>query len=417
MDNKKDIESLIEIAKSQNYKINLSMILISLKVETEEIPEIIETFANEGIEVITDDVELESENNVVDNDPNVVPFDPSKIDIESKALTIDSILKKIKYEELELDSSFQRKAGLWTPKQKSQLIESLLLKIPLPTFYFDASNDEKWQIIDGLQRISTLKDFAVDKSLTLVGMEFLKDLNGTKYDDLPRSLQRRLEETNVNTYIVKPTTPKNVKFNIFKRINTGGLILEPQEIRNALYQGKASEYLLKLSKNIQFLEATGYSIKPTRMLDREFCLRYVSFTELSLDSYTGNLDDFLNSGMDYLGKITEDKLNTIESNFSRNMTAAKKIFGQYAFRKVINGRRGPVNKAFFEMWAYTLNKLSDTEIDNLISKKSLVQDAFFNLFDDYRFMNNIKAADKTSVNNRINSIVELVKQFISGENK
>lgn len=414
MDNKKDIEALIEIAKSQNYKINLSMVLISLKIETEEIPDIIEIFANEGIEVITDDVELESDGDVLDNDPNVVPFDPSKIDIESKALTIDSILKKIKYDELELDSSFQRKAGLWTVKQKSQLIESLLLKIPLPTFYFDASNDEKWQIIDGLQRISTLKEFAVDQTLTLTGMEFLKDLNGSKYDKLPRSLQRRLEETNVNTYIVKPTTPKNVKFNIFKRINTGGLVLEPQEIRNALYQGQASEFLLRLSKNENFLKATGNSIKPTRMLDREFCLRYVAFTELSLDSYTGNLDDFLNSGMDYLGKVDEDKLNVIETSFSRNMNSAYELFGQYAFRKVINGRRGPVNKSFFEMWSYTLNNLSDTEIDCLLSKKSLVQDSFFNLFDDYRFMNNIKAADKTSVNNRINSIVELVKKLLKG---
>ena len=414
MDNKKDIESLIEIAKSQNYKINLSMVLISLKIKTEEIPDIIEIFANEGIEVITDDVELESDGDVLDNDPNVVPFDPSKIDIESKALTIDSILKKIKYDELELDSSFQRKAGLWTVKQKSQLIESLLLKIPLPTFYFDASNDEKWQIIDGLQRISTLKEFAVDQTLTLTGMEFLKDLNGSKYDKLPRSLQRRLEETNVNTYIVKPTTPKNVKFNIFKRINTGGLVLEPQEIRNALYQGQASEFLLRLSKNENFLKATGNSIKPTRMLDREFCLRYVAFTELSLDSYTGNLDDFLNSGMDYLGKVDEDKLNVIETSFSRNMNSAYELFGQYAFRKVINGRRGPVNKSFFEMWSYTLNNLSDTEIDCLLSKKSLVQDSFFNLFDDYRFMNNIKAADKTSVNNRINSIVELVKKLLKG---
>ena len=415
MDNKKDIEALIEIAKSQNYKINLSMVLISLKIETEEIPDIIEIFANEGIEVITDDVELESDGDVLDNDPNVVPFDPSKIDIESKALTIDSILKKIKYDELELDSSFQRKAGLWTVKQKSQLIESLLLKIPLPTFYFDASNDEKWQIIDGLQRISTLKEFAVDQTLTLTGMEFLKDLNGSKYDKLPRSLQRRLEETNVNTYIVKPTTPKNVKFNIFKRINTGGLVLEPQEIRNALYQGQASEFLLRLSKNENFLKATGNSIKPTRMLDREFCLRYVAFTELSLDSYTGNLDDFLNSGMDYLGKVDEDKLNVIETSFSRNMNSAYELFGQYAFRKVINGRRGPVNKSFFEMWSYTLNNLSDTEIDCLLSKKSLVQDSFFNLFDDYRFMNNIKAADKTSVNNRINTIVELVKNLLQGD--
>ena len=415
MDNNKDIDSLIEIAKSQNYKINLSMILISLKkVETDAIPTIMEIFADEGLEVITGDVEIDDQDITSGNDPNVIPFDPSKIEIESKMLPIDSILKKIKYEELELDSSFQRKPGLWSSKQKSQLIESLLLKIPLPTFYFDASNDDKWQIIDGLQRVSTLKEFAVDQSLKLIGMEFLKDLNGLTFEKLPRSLQRRLEETNIYAYIVKPTTPKNVKFNIFKRINTGGLVLEPQEIRNALYQGQASEFLLKLSKNNQFLKATGNSIKPTRMLDREFCLRYVIFTELNLDDYTGNLDDFLNSGMDYLGKISSDQLNDIEEKFSRNMNYAYQLFEQYAFRKVINGRRGPVNKSFFEMWSHILNKLSNEQIDILVNKKSEVQTAFFNLFSDYTFMNYIKASDKTSVNNRINTVFNLVNNFIEG---
>lgn len=211
MNNSKDIEALIEIAKNQNYRINLSMILISLKIEQDSIPDIIEQFNNEGIEVITEDVEIDNDDSLSDNNPDVIPFDPAKIDIESKMLPINTIITKIRYEELELDSSFQRKAGLWTPKQKSQLIESLLLKIPLPTFYFDASNDDKWQIIDGLQRISTLKEFVVDQTLLLTGMEFLKDLNGLSYEKLPRSLQRRLEETNVYAYIVKPTTPKNVK--------------------------------------------------------------------------------------------------------------------------------------------------------------------------------------------------------------
>ena len=178
----KDIESLIEIAKKQDYKINLSMILITLKLKTDEIQDIIDIFNAEGIDVVSEDVEVDNEDIVSDDALNVIPFDPSKIEIENKMLPIDSILKKIKYNELEFDSSFQRKAGLWNPIQKSQLIESILLKIPLPTFYFDASDDDNWQIIDGLQRISTLKEFAVEQTLSLSGMEFLKDLNGFKYD-------------------------------------------------------------------------------------------------------------------------------------------------------------------------------------------------------------------------------------------
>ena len=90
--------------------------------------------------------------------------------------TIDSIIKRIKNDELEFDSSFQRKAGLWNQIQKSRLLESIFLKIPLPAFYFDASNDDKWQIIDGLQRITTIKEYVVEQEFPLTGMEFLKDL-------------------------------------------------------------------------------------------------------------------------------------------------------------------------------------------------------------------------------------------------
>ena len=308
---KKELEALKDIAIKQDYKINLSMILITLDNRKEELEEVLYFFAQNGIDIINEDVEPDYSVSTDENDSKVIPFDPSKIDIKMDKITVDSIIKRIENEELEFDSSFQRKSGLWNKKQKSQLIESIFLKIPLPAFYFDASDDDKWQIIDGLQRIGTIKEYVVDKTFALTGMEFLKDLNGAKFDELPRALQRRIEETNLNAYLVNPSTPKNVKFNIFKRINTGGLILYPQEIRNALYQGQASEFLLKLSENEEFKEATDNSILSERMLDREFCLRFVVFTQLSIDDDYTVLDEFLNKGMDYLNAASFETLDFI----------------------------------------------------------------------------------------------------------
>jgi hypothetical protein len=415
---KKDLLSLEEIAKKQGCKINLSIIFITIKCNEDEKQEIIDYFLQKGIEIINEDVEPDSEDFEDDTiiDTKVNPFDPSKIDIKMDKMVVESIIKRIKNKELEFDSSFQRKAGLWSKKQKSQLIESILLRIPLPAFYFDASDDDKWLIIDGLQRISTLKEFVVDESFVLTGMEFLSDLDGLKYSELPRALQRRIEETNINAYLVNPSTPKNVKFNIFKRINTGGLVLEPQEIRNALYQGQATKFIQALSQTQNFITATDGSIKTDRMLDREFCLRYVAFTQLSLDEYNGNLDDFLNSAMDYLSKLTENELSEIMLKFQKVMDICKTIFEKNTFRKISgDGRRRPINKALFEGWSYIIINMQEEDINILVKKQNYVMDTFQKLCDDYIFQNALRASDKTSINYRLKSIKMLVDNVLSEE--
>ncbi len=207
------------------------------------------------VEVVYDDVEIESNGESFRN--KIIPFDPSQIDISMQSMTMDSLVKRIKNEEINLNTDFQRRGGLWTKVQKSQLIESLLLKIPLPAFYFDAGVDDEWLIIDGLQRISTIKEFMIDKTFKLKGMEFFGDLEGVGFDDLPRVFVRRIEETNLVVFTVKRGTPLNVKYNIFNRINTGGLELNSQEIRHALNQGKAVEILKDLSAREEFKMATG----------------------------------------------------------------------------------------------------------------------------------------------------------------
>ena len=413
-----DIRKLEDIAVTQGNRLNLSIILITLKCEAKDISEIIDYFSEKGIEVVNEDVEVESENIVPegnDIDDIVTPFDPSKIDIKMDKITVDSIVKRIKNQELEFDSAFQRKCGLWSTKQKSQLIESMLLKIPLPAFYFDASDDDKWQIIDGLQRIGTIRDFVVYQKFALTGMEFLKDFNGCKFDQLPRALQRRIEETNLNAYLVNPSTPKNVKFNIFKRINTGGLVLESQEIRNALYQGQATQFLLELSKMACFKKATDGSVKVDRMLDREFCLRYVAFTQLDIEKYNGNLDDFLGMAMEFLSKATQEQLVQIKKGFQSTMENCFDLFGKFAFRRLnTESRRGPVNKALFEVWSKTILNLNREEVNLLIKEKQRVIQKFTALCNTYEFQNAIRAGDKTSVKNRFKMVLSVVNEIIYG---
>ena len=317
------------------------------------------------------------------NDESVVlmekPFDPTLIKIETKTPSLDTLIKRVNRGTIQMntDSYFQRQADLWDKTKQSRLIESILIRFPLPAFFFDASDDNNWLIVDGLQRLSSLRNFAVKKSLKLKNLEFLTHLNGSGWDDLPDNLQRTIEESQVVIYKILPGTPADVKFNIFKRINTGGLILESQEIRHALFQGKPAAFITELAQVDAFKEATGHKIKTHRMLDRDFANRFLSFFLLGVNNYGTkeygqDLDTFMSKAMATIDHKTDHELAEIKNTFSEAMKLAKTIFGQETFRKVYRKykRIPPINKALFDALATQLALLSEGERNSLKKNKS-----------------------------------------------
>jgi hypothetical protein len=110
------------------------------------------------------------------------PFDPARIRVDTKPMVISLLMDRIRNKEIDLTPGFQRKGGIWSTKAKSQLVESLLIRIPLPAFYMDGSDESKWLVVDGLQRLSTLRSFVIDRSLSLSGLEFLRECEGKKFD-------------------------------------------------------------------------------------------------------------------------------------------------------------------------------------------------------------------------------------------
>lgn len=161
------------------------------------------------------------------------PFDPTKIDIEMKPLNIDLLIKRMKSDppRIDLNTDFRRQGNLWNKKHQSSLIESVLIGIPVPAFYFDGSDDNNWEVVDGLQRLWALKNFVIDKTLKLRKLEYLKKYETCKFDDLPLFLQGRIEETAVTAHIIKPGTPEEVRRNIFKRIRFVGESCTPPDTR------------------------------------------------------------------------------------------------------------------------------------------------------------------------------------------
>lgn len=348
----------------------------------------------------------------------VKPFNPAEIRVGTKQPIVDAILRRISNKEIDLSPDFQRADDVWGKDAQSRLIESMLIRIPLPAFYMDASDDDRWLVVDGLQRLTALRHFVLDKSLALQGLEFLKDLNGFRFDQLARNFQRRIEETQLIVYVIEKGTPPEVKYNIFKRINTGGMPLSAQEIRHALNQGPATKLLKLLADSREFKTATYNSIRSRRMVDREFVLRFLAFVITHYTDYTTreDLDTFLNATMARINQMTNAEIADLKKRFKRASIAAKDIFGWYAFRKqyVRNAYRYPINRALFEVWTVCLDGLTDQQLKKLIRRREMVQDAFVKLMNDSKFESSISqgTGDIAKVKVRFSEIEKLIQEIL-----
>ena len=266
-------------------------------------------------------------------------FVPALVDITSLTQNVSTLMERLFNEEIDLSPAFQRRSDLWDKEKQSRLIESLMLRIPIPSFYFDMVREGEWKVIDGLQRLTAFQNYLIGERKTtesgesilvkrkFEGLQYLQDFNGKTFDELPRQYIRRIKEAQVIIFGVQKGTPENVVYNIFERINTGGLKLEPQEIRNAMYHGKASELAKKLAEGKEFLDATLYAVKPKRMADQEYVIRFMAFTELDYQTeYKDDIDHFLILTMKKINDYSDKDLKRIEKNFMKVMRYSKDIF-------------------------------------------------------------------------------------------
>ena len=386
--------------------------------------------------------EIETE----DTDYDEYPFNPNDISIDKRTVLVETCIKRLTQNTIILNPDFQRNE-VWDEVRKSRLIESLMLKIPIPMFYVSADERNVFTVVDGLQRLSSLRDFVLGneqskskkKELRLQGLEFWTQYNGKSFKELPTYLQNRITETELTFTVINPGTPEEVKRNIFKRINTGGLFLTSQEIRNALYTGKATILLHRMAQSEDFLKATSYSVSPKRMDDLELVLRCVSFLlrdrsyypkNSSMDTFLSDTMQIINSYPDYnshdmiklfkQGGVTENSINKVSLDdlmelFTLGMRRSCQLFGKHCFRKSHGEqRRSPLNKALFEMWGSILATLSEVEFIQLKTNSKQFYKEYYTLLDNVDFQN-LTSRDSwkfTSLQKRFAIIDSLVQKYI-----
>ncbi|MEH2055494.1 MAG: DUF262 domain-containing protein [Nostoc sp.] len=378
---------------------------------------------NYNTELANEEILDEEDNDEEQYEKVTFQYDPEKINIATREPTIEQLLRRIDEEALDLAPDFQRQANIWTLEAKSKLIESILIRIPLPAFYIDATNEEtdedKWVVVDGLQRLSAFKQFVIDKSdnrLKLVGLEYLKDLNNKNYDELERRYQRRILETQVTVYLIEKGTPLEVKYNIFKRINTGGVPLSNQELRHALNPGQAIKLVAKLASFSEFKRVVNLSdSKKKRMDDREFVLGFLAFYLISYKEYQEETrDSFFSKALSKINSLSSEEITNIEENFKKAMIAAFDIFNNDAFRKISNKnkRKFPLNKSLFEVWAVNFGRLNIANIQILKDRKRKLIDTFVRYVDnDADFLVSISQV-KNKIEHRFETVEKIIQEVL-----
>lgn len=295
-----------------------------------------------------------------------------------------------------LDPDFQRNE-VWSTRQKSELIESVVMGIPLPLIYLAETMEGKLVIVDGRQRLTTFFRY-LDNEFSINGLKIMTELNACKFRDLENDAKKSKYSTEIEDFqlviqIIKYPTPDRVRFDIFDRVNRGGTPLNNQEMRNALYQGPATRLLNELAASDAFKDATGHSVSPLHMKDKYIILRALSFYLWKKDIlkkrngekvvYRSDIEEFLGYSMEYLNWVDDDSREKLKSLFFKVMKRCYDTLGENAFRiPTDSGRRRPVSMTLFESLFYfvTLIEEKQREVPEGAERKALddmLEDAVF----------------------------------------
>ena len=300
--------------------------------------------------------------------------------IRQETRTIHDVIRRIEKESYVMDPDFQRDF-IWPEDKQSKLIESVIMRIPLPVFYLAENEEGRMVVVDGLQRLSTFLRFVEDK--LQLRLPDRNELEGRRFSQLSSKLQNRVEDCNLIFYIIDSKVPERARLDIFERVN-GGIPLTRQQMRNSLFMGPATNFLKAESQTDIFVNATGGSLNRKKMRDREFVNRFCAFQLLDIDEYRGNMDDFLASSLRRMNKMEEAELSRLSKKFRRGLVNNFTLFDRQAFRKHApkQERRTVLNASLWDVMSTGLSRYTEecVRVDAIPLRQ-----AIYGLFKDEKF--------------------------------
>lgn len=392
----------------------------------------IKKFENENIEIFKTE---EINNHIVSDEEINGKYISGEVRIvtEQARYPLDTICTMLNSGKYQLRPDFQRRRRWERPKQ-SRLIESFIMNIPIPPIFLYEYEFSKYEVMDGLQRLTAIKEFYDDK-FPLEGLEYWKELNGKKYSELPQEIKSGIDRRYLSSLILLKETANSktkadeMKQLVFERINSGGVKLEYQESRNALYSGNFNDLVITLSRNEYFCKIFDIPISEEEteelanntmyktMADVEMVVRF--FAMRYLDEYEGiTLKVFFDKFTDSANKLSQSVLDDYQHVFEQTIKLVFDIYGEQAFclYKQISGKeqwyltRNPKKTIYDPVMTVLSQKLDYA--DSFLKNKNQVMAATIELMKNQPELFNGRKGTKSDIAKRIDAFDAMFNKFI-----
>lgn len=372
-----------------------------------------------------------------------------RIVTEAGRYPLDSITALLKGNNYKLDPDYQRRHR-WTVDQKSRLIESFIMNVPVPPIFLYEWDFNQYEVMDGLQRMTAVREF-YEGAFALSGLEYWQELEGMRYETLPSRIKAGIDRRYISSIILLKETshgdedPERLKRFVFGRINTGGVKLSPQEVRNALYDGPMNDLCKELAASKRLRQLWGIPTEveeliehPERafadenmldfdvdielgrdpvpedyrqMIDVELVLRFFANRQRMIH-YRDNLRDYLDDYLKAANQYDEHTINTLRSLYTDTLELAWSIFGQNAFRRTRNHRWGNDPKvSIYDALTNVLSRLIPQN-DRLIARKDEIVAGMDDFYATNAVRFNLRGQSRSDLMDREILFEEYLRSFI-----